>query len=193
MGLTAIILAGGLATRMQGEKPLRMLRGRTLLQHTLDLVAPLADEVLVSTGARELEQTGARLVPDPPEFVQRGPLAGILAGLEAAAHSRALVLACDLPNIPRELLSLLVATLADVDCAYTRPAAHDEPLVAALNTAPAAAAARKALAAGVNKVVPCWQALRHRVLTVAELSPFAPLDKAFANINTLAELEREDA
>ncbi|NUO17157.1 MAG: NTP transferase domain-containing protein [Planctomycetaceae bacterium] len=30
-----LVLAGGLATRMQGQKALRMLRGRTLLEHAL--------------------------------------------------------------------------------------------------------------------------------------------------------------
>ena len=190
MGVTAVILAGGLATRMHGEKALRLLRGKTLLEHSLDLVADLADEVLVSSGARVLPVPNA--VPDAPEFAGQGPLAGILAGLEASSHERTLILACDLPNVPPALLSRLLEALGDeYSCVYTEHSGHPEPLVAALKTAPAREAVRKALSSKVNKVVPCWKALAHRVLLEQELSEFKPLDKAFANINTLAELEAE--
>lgn len=190
MGVTAVILAGGLATRMQGEKPLRELRGKTLLEHSMGLVAQIADEVLVSSGARELPVANA--VPDPPEFAKQGPLAGILAGLEAAKHEHVLILACDLPNVPVALLERLLEPLGD-DCAcvYTEHSGHPEPLVAALSATPARAAVRKALSEGANKVVPCWKALRHRVLGEDQLAGFQPLEKTFANINTLEDLERE--
>lgn len=190
MGVTAVILAGGLATRMQGEKPLRVLRGKTLLEHSMDLVAQIADEVLVSSGVRELPVPNA--VPDAPEFAKQGPLAGILAGLDAAKHEHTLVLACDLPNVPEALLKRLLAELGDsCACVYTQHSGYPEPLVAALKTAPARKAVRKALSRGANKVIPCWKALPHRVLGETELSEFQPLDRTFANVNTLKDLERE--
>jgi molybdopterin-guanine dinucleotide biosynthesis protein A len=193
VGVSAIILAGGQASRMQGEKPLRLLRGKTLLEHTRDLVAPLADEVLVASGARSLPlPPGTRAVPDAPEFTGRGPLAGILAGLEATRHERALVLACDLPNLPRALLQRLLDALShDCLCAWCSHDGHDEPLAAALDVPAARKTVRKALADGASRVVPCWRSLPHRVLDETELAEFAPLERTFANLNTLAELERE--
>ncbi|MBZ0136366.1 MAG: molybdenum cofactor guanylyltransferase [Planctomycetes bacterium] len=190
MGVTAVILAGGRATRMQGEKPLRLLRGRTLLEHSRRIVAHVADEVLVSSGARDLPVPYA--VPDAPEFAGRGPLAGILAGLEAAKHEHTLVLACDLPNVPPPLLRRLLEALSDnCDCVYTQHSGNPEPLVVALTTAPARAGVRKALSMGVNKVLPCWDALPHRVLGEDDLAKFRPLDRTFANVNTLEDLEQE--
>jgi len=190
MGVTAIILAGGQATRMQGEKPLRVLRGRTLLQHMIDLVSPLASEVLVSAGAREF--AGARNLPDPAEYAGQGPLAGILSGLQAAREARALVVACDLPNVPPRLLARLIACLGPgCDCAWAEHGGHPEPLIAAMNTAPAAQAVRNALSKGANKVVPCWESMPHRVLGESDLAEFEPLERAFANLNTLQDLERE--
>jgi len=193
VGVCAVILAGGQASRMQGEKPLRMLRGKTLLEHTRDLVAPLADEVLVASGARNLPlPAGMQAVPDAPAFVGRGPLAGILAGLQATRHERALVLACDLPNLPTALLKRLLDMLSDdCHCTWCRHGGHDEPLAAALNVMHARGAVANALANGVLKVVPCWESLPHRVLGEAELAEFAPLERAFANLNTLEDLERE--
>lgn len=194
MGATAVILAGGRATRMQGEKPLRLLKGRTLLRHSKDLVAPLADEVLIASGARELElPDGVKSVPDTPGFEGQGPLSGILAGLDAARNDRVIVLACDLPNLPTALLERLLATLAD-DCAccWCEHSGHPEPLAAAMLRTPARQAVRNALANGAYKVVPCWRSMTHRVLSEDDLAEFAPLSRAFANINTLEDLERED-
>ncbi len=193
MSVCAIILAGGQASRMQGEKPLRILRGKTLLEHTRDLVAPLADEVLVASGTRSLPlPAGTRAVPDAPEFAGRGPLAGILAGLEATRHERALVLACDLPNLPAALLQRLLDAIGGrCRCAWCRHGGHDEPLAAALDVPAARKTVRKALASGASRVVPCWESLPHRVLQETELAEFAPLERTFANLNTLEELERE--
>jgi molybdenum cofactor guanylyltransferase len=193
MSVSAIILAGGQATRMQGEKPLRLLRGRTLLRHAVDLVTLLADEILISTGTREMPMLkGLVAVADAPEFAGKGPLAGVLAGLKAANHEHALVLACDLPNLPVALLKRLLDTLGgDCDCVWTEHAGHPEPLVAALNVTPARKAVEKSLSAKAYKVVPCWEQMAHRVLGEPELAEFAPLDRAFANLNTLQDLERE--
>jgi molybdopterin-guanine dinucleotide biosynthesis protein A len=193
MGVTAIILAGGKASRMGGDKALRLLRGRTLLRHAVDLVAELADETIISTGTRDLPMLpGLIAAPDAAGYAGQGPLAGVLAGLEIASHERAIVLACDLPNLPAMLLRRLVDTLSDAcDCVYTEHAGHPEPLVAALNVAAAREAVREALSRGEFKVVPCWQSMAHRVLREADLAEFAPLEKTFANINTLADLERE--
>lgn len=193
MGLTAIILAGGKASRMGGDKALRLLRGSTLLRHAVDLVAGLADQVVISTGTRELPMhPGLLAAPDAPAYAGQGPLAGVLAGLEAASNNRALVLACDLPNVPTGLLRRLAETLSGTcDCVYTEHAGHPEPLVAALNVAPAVQAVRAALSRGEFKVVPCWMSMQQRVLGEAELAEFAPLDKTFANINTLQDLDRE--
>ncbi|KAA0214244.1 molybdenum cofactor guanylyltransferase [bacterium] len=187
-----LVLAGGLATRMQGEKALRMLRGRTLLEHASELLRPHCGAVAVSTGARRLDlPSGLTALPDLPPYVQQGPLAGIHAGLVHAArrHERLLVLACDLPLIPPALLELLVEKLDAADVVFCEHGGQPEPLVCALRTAAMIGPVEGALAAGRLKVVPLWRAARCEVLTDAQLAAFAPLDRAFANVNTLADLE----
>ena len=45
----AVVLAGGLARRMGGgDKPLRMLGGRPLLDHVLARIAPQVPEVILN-------------------------------------------------------------------------------------------------------------------------------------------------
>lgn len=196
MGVSAVILAGGRATRMAGEKPLRLLKGRTLLQHSNDLVAPLADEIIVASGTRDLDlPAGAKSAPDAPDFAGQGPLAGILAGLNAASHERVVILACDLPNLPRALLQRMLGSLGPGnDCCWCEHSDHPEPLAAVIHKTPAMKVIGQALKAGQNKVMPCWSALRHKVLVESDLAEFQPLQQAFANLNTLADLEaQEDA
>jgi molybdenum cofactor guanylyltransferase len=191
LNVTAIVLAGGRALRMGGEKPLRRLRGKTLLEHATDLVSPLADEVLISTGNRELHAPpGTRAVPDAPGLAGKGPLAGILAGLEAASGEQCLLVPCDLPNMKPALLKALLE--AGADCAFVELSDGPEPLVAALKREAALQAVREAVTAQRYKVVPCWDRLKPRVLEEAWAAAFGDPASMFANLNTLEDLERLD-
>lgn len=185
---TAVILAGGNATRMGGQKALRELRGRTLLDIALDTARAVCDELIVATGARQFNlPPGVIAAPDDPQHRGAGPLAGVAAGLAAATRDRVLVLACDLPNVTPALASALLGRLDHADCAFCRHSA-DEPLLAAMKRKPALRAVTAALAAGRNKVVPVWQALGAKVLTGTELAGFGDPARLFANVNTPEDL-----
>lgn len=190
MTVTAVVLAGGLATRMGGEKPLLTLRGRTLLEHALALAVPLAQQVLVAGGRRDLPlPPGVALVPDLPGMQQRGPLSGILAGLSAASHDRVLCLSCDMPWLSPDLLACLLAALDRHDCAYcTLPGSPGEPLPVALRREPALARVRESLRAGNNRVLPLWRELKARVIAGPELAAFGDPALLLRNLNTPQEL-----
>jgi molybdopterin-guanine dinucleotide biosynthesis protein A len=112
----AVVLAGGLARRMGGgDKPLRLLAGRPLLDHVLDRVRPqVAGVILNANGdAARFAAYGLPVVPDPlPDFP--GPLAGVLAGLDWAAEHRPeiptlLSVPGDGPFLPADLVARLEA------------------------------------------------------------------------------------
>jgi molybdopterin-guanine dinucleotide biosynthesis protein A len=188
--VSAVVLAGGEALRMGGEKALRTLRGKTLIQHAIDLVAPLAGEVVVSVGARDIELAAeTRAVADPPGLEGKGPLSGILAGLEAASGDVCLLAPCDLPNMTPALLKGLLTELGKHGCAYCELEDGQEPLVAAVRREPAAKAAREALQAGRFMVVPCWASIDAKVLDTAWAAQFGDPARLFANINTPQDLE----
>ncbi|MBE7490289.1 MAG: NTP transferase domain-containing protein [Planctomycetes bacterium] len=188
-GATAVILAGGGATRMGGEKALRSLRGRSLLQIALDTARAVCDELVVATGTREFAlPPGVMAAPDAPEHLGAGPLAGVAAGLAAASRPRVLVLACDLPHVTPALARALLVALDHADAAWCRHDA-DEPLLAALKRDAARAAVDAALRAGRHKVIPVWQSLNACVITGAELAALGDPAWLFANVNTPADLE----
>jgi len=112
-----VVLAGGLARRMGGgDKPLRMLGGRPMLDHALDRLAPQAAAVILNANGdpARFAPYGLPVVadglPDHP-----GPLAGILAALDWAAEQRpdlpwVISVPGDSPFIPADLVARLHST-----------------------------------------------------------------------------------
>ncbi|NJN68504.1 MAG: molybdenum cofactor guanylyltransferase [Chloroflexaceae bacterium] len=107
---TGVILAGGHSRRLQQDK--RKLRlwgedGPTLLEHTLALITPLCDEiVVVLNDPWEWQDLPARLVPDLRAGM--GPAGGLVAGLTASRCSHALVVGADMPLLNPHLLARMV-------------------------------------------------------------------------------------
>ena len=107
---TAIVLAGGGSRRLGQDK--RRLRlwgadGPTLLEHTVGIVGALCAEVIVVLNDPEAwPQLPARLVPDA--YPGTGPLGGIVSGLAAAQYEYALVVACDMPELNEQALTMLL-------------------------------------------------------------------------------------
>lgn len=108
--LAAVILAGGRGTRMGGaDKGLVEYQGRPLIEWILDVIRPQVDEVLISAN-RNLETYagyGCRVLPDTlPDFP--GPLAGVLAAMNAVTAEWLLVVSCDTPHLPDDLVRHLL-------------------------------------------------------------------------------------
>jgi molybdenum cofactor guanylyltransferase len=111
-----VLLAGGLARRMGGgDKPLRAIAGRTILERVVERVAPQCSGLVLNANGdpARFAALGLTVVPDPvPDFA--GPLAGILAALDWAAEHRPGIawvasVAADTPFLPRDLVSRLHA------------------------------------------------------------------------------------
>lgn len=127
MRVSALILAGGKATRMGGvDKRELVIEGRTIFERQLDTLGALP--VLVSS-PHDIE--GFATVRDV--VAGAGPLAGIAAGLAAATTPWLLVLAGDMPYITRDVIERLISRTADdIDAVGVRVAGLPEPLVCVL-------------------------------------------------------------
>ena len=112
-----LILAGGLARRMGGgDKVLRPLAGRTLLERVTERLAPQCPTGLMLSANGDPERFSDFPGPILPDGVSGhpGPLAGILAGLDHAAEFHRTVewmvsVSGDAPFLPRNLVARLVA------------------------------------------------------------------------------------
>jgi molybdopterin-guanine dinucleotide biosynthesis protein A len=196
-GVAGVILAGGLSRRMGGgDKCLRPIGGRPILGHIVDRVRPQVAALVLNANGDPARFADFGL-PVAADVVQgfAGPLAGVLTGMEWAAHKapdcRWLAsFASDAPFIPRDLVARLLATVtaeqADLACAASGGQTHPVFGLWRVDLAPDL---RRALVdEGIHKV-DRWTA-RYRLVQVD--FPAAPIDPFF-NANSpedLAEAER---
>lgn len=113
--ITAVILAGGLATRLGGvDKGLQPLGGKPLVQHVLERLSPQAGRILINCN-RNTEiyaSFGQPLVADRFSGFP-GPLAGLQAAMSVAETPLLMTVPCDSPYLPTDLASRLLAALGD--------------------------------------------------------------------------------
>lgn len=109
--LRALILAGGRSRRMGRDKALLPVAdGRTLLEQTAALIAPLVPDVRVAVQPGtppDPVRRGFPLLTDPAPDL--GPTGGLRAALAADPGAAWLVVACDLPGLTAAALAALVA------------------------------------------------------------------------------------
>ena len=126
-----LVLAGGLGARFGKPKGEVSFHGRTLAQCAAEVLWPLCTGVLVSIRAGARNPAPDLIAVEDPPPAGRGPLAGILAGMEATGDADLLVLACDYPLIDTALLTRLTETGAEGDVVMlTDNNGRDHPLVA---------------------------------------------------------------
>ncbi len=186
----AVLLAGGLARRMGGgDKPLRRLGGRPLLDHVLDCIRKQVRAVALNANGdpSRFACFGLPVLPDTLAG-NPGPLAGVLAGMRWAASLGAadvLSVPTDTPFLPADLLARLAAArrAACVPIACAARFGRTHPVIA-LWPATLADALEAALLAGARKV-DRWTETQG----VAPASFDDPGDDPFFNVNSPGELE----
>lgn len=200
--VAGVLLAGGLSRRMGGgDKSLRLLGGRAILDHVLERVRPQVGPLLLNAngdGGRFADYGLPVLGDCVAGFA--GPLAGILTGMEWAAESSPesqwlASFACDAPFMPcdlvHRLLEAALAESADLACARSRGRSHP---VFGLWRLDLRGDLRRALIEEEIRKVDRWTA-RHKLLEVdfpdIETS-LGPLDPFF-NTNRLEDVAEAEA
>src|SRR5687767_9816016 len=109
MTVTGVILAGGQGSRMGGiDKGLRDFRGRPLVGHAIERLAPQVDELLINANRNPeaYARFGYPVIADEiPGFA--GPLAGFERGLAHARGDLVVTAPCDSPFLPADLVERL--------------------------------------------------------------------------------------
>jgi molybdopterin-guanine dinucleotide biosynthesis protein A len=200
VNIVGLLLAGGRSRRMGGgDKTLRLLGGRSLLERVVERLRPqVAALVLNANGDPVRFATfGLPVVADSiPDFA--GPLAGILAGLDWAAMHRpdcpvVASVATDAPFLPEDLVSRLVqgmtAAGGELACAASGGQAHP---VIGLWPVRLRDELRRALVEEGMRKVDVWTA-RYRLATVPfpeEVPGLGPGIDPFFNANRPEDFDR---
>jgi len=106
--VSAVILSGGRATRLNGEdKGLCLYQNKPLIRHVLEALECQVSDIVISANRylETYEMLGYKVVEDGNDEFE-GPLKGLSKALPYCKQSKVLVTTCDMPFIPSTLLTL---------------------------------------------------------------------------------------
>ena len=195
MPISAIIISGGRATRMNGvDKGLVLLQQKPLIAHIIPRLQPQVDEIFINAN-REIahyEAFGLPILKDighqdendqgtVEKFI--GPLAGFSLGLRYAKHDYVLTVPCDSPLLPLDLAQRLLNSMsearADIAVASNTGNTHRVFCLMKKSVLPSLLAY---IESGERKVS-TWQKSQKYVEV-----DFSDCDEAFTNLNTFEDL-----
>lgn len=200
--IVGVVLAGGKGSRLGRSKAGLRLPGSqaeesgpTLVEWAVARLAAIdrVGEVVIAAGNAGIEaaSTDRRI---PVSFETDGPGSGPAAGVLGAARARPgrhlLVLACDLPLVPADLLSDLAASGADLAPAATDPSdPRSMNPTCALWTPPALEGLAARVEEGDNRLYPLTRCAGLRVEPF-DAGRFGDPQDVLLNVNTAADWER---
>lgn len=200
-GITGLILAGGRGSRMGGiDKGLQNFRGLPLALQTLmrlQVQSMPLQEVLINAN-RNLSAYESLGVPVWPDSIDgfAGPLAGFLTGLERCETHLLLTVPCDTPMFPLDLVERLYKAMAEQNADIAMAAAPEadgavrpQPVFCLLKTELLESLVK--FTQGGGRKIDAWTG-QHRCAIVPFDRP-GDSPQAFANANTLAELQQLEA
>lgn len=188
--ITGLILCGGRGSRMGGaDKGLQNYDGMPLAMHALMRLTPQVGHLMINANRNlaAYESMGVPVWPDPIADYP-GPLAGWLAGIERCETPYMVIVPCDSPHFPTDLVAHLSEALvregADIAMAATLEdgRVRRQP-VFSLVRIDLLESLVDFLHSGERKI-DRWTS-RHRCVEVPFEDP-----TAFYNANTLAELQQ---
>ncbi|WP_028771975.1 molybdenum cofactor guanylyltransferase MobA [Shewanella waksmanii] len=177
----AVILAGGKARRMGGDdKGLVLLNDQPMIKHAIDRVLPQVKEILINANRNQSEYAKFDFpVISDEDSGYLGPLAGMIT---AMAHTQAkylMVVPCDCPLLPTDLVERMVSALEKqgADLAVASDGKREQPVVMLLK--PELRDSMKAFLDAGERKIDFWYAKHQYVVC-----EFADQPNAFVNVNT---------
>jgi molybdopterin-guanine dinucleotide biosynthesis protein A len=180
--LSGAILAGGKSRRMGRDKSQLVLGGETLIARAVRTLGAVCDDLIIVTNTPEqFAGLGARLTGDV--IPDGGALSGIHAGLVAARHEFALVVACDMPFLNLALLRRMALLTPGHDAVVPRWQGEFEPLHAVYSHN-CIAAIEPLLRQGGGRIIEFYERIHVRYVERDEIVQSDPDGLSFFNVNS---------
>ena len=130
MKIAVVILAGGMGRRIGGQKPLRLLGGKRLIDRAQAQAEQWSKIVAVAVRSiGQVEGNALSCIRDVDEI--EGPLAGLAAALRFAGDSgceAVLTIPADMPFLPADLRDRLSARIGSAAAAVARSGGRLHPV-----------------------------------------------------------------
>ena len=178
---------------MGEDKALKNFLGKPLIQRVINRLAPIADELIVTTN-RPDEYAFLKLPLISDLRSGRGPLGGLHTAIASASSAVVAVVACDLPFASATLIEGASRLLNEetMDVVIGKTEEGYEPFHAVYRRETCLPAIESALAADQWKVTVWFPMVKVRALMPEEVKVLDPSGLCFWNLNTPEEFARAE-
>jgi len=177
---------------MGRDKGLVKLGPLTLIEHVLQRLAGIGDEIIITTNhPDDYAFLGLPLYSDPQPGA--GAAFGLQTALSAAEGDTVILAACDMPFIEPALIQHMhnrLTTATDVVVPYRQ--GRYEPLLAVYRRQTCLQALRQALADGQMRMISFYSQVKVKTIGDKQLKLLDPRGLSFFNINTPEDLARAE-
>ncbi|WP_048055525.1 molybdenum cofactor guanylyltransferase [Methanotorris igneus] len=205
--ISAIVLSGGKARRMNGEKAFRVVNDKYLIEYTADLLNEMNIPFVIvfrndgekSDDTKNLEKDFFKKYRQTITWDlegNKGPLMGILSGMRVLNAKWILVLPCDMPLISRDAINNLIKyiDIAEKEKKNCIIPMHEngyiEPLFSLYMRSSMEVLDRMLNKNSSNKNLSMRNFIEHLSPLYVDAKKIDETGRAFININTLEELKR---
>jgi molybdopterin-guanine dinucleotide biosynthesis protein A len=191
--LSVVVQAGGESSRMGQDKALIPFLGQPLINRVLERLAPIGDEILVTTNKAE-DYRFLRLPLYNDILPGRGALGGLFTALSVAGHPLVAVVACDMPFVHVGLLRLARDRLVnqELDAVIPETEGGMEPFHAVYRRETCLTAVKTALDSGKWRLISWLDDVKVATISPEEVRRYDPLQLAFFNVNSPEDLQRAE-
>ncbi|MED3624992.1 molybdenum cofactor guanylyltransferase [Neobacillus thermocopriae] len=190
MNAAAIILSGGKSSRMGVNKALLRINEQTNIERIRDKLKVYFHEIILVTNHPE-DYSFVQLNTTCDYFTDRGPMAGLHAGLMYSDYDVNLVVACDMPFLSGELAVEMVKRCLHYDAVIPVINGKQHPLFSVFKKT-VAQEAENCIKTGNLRMKDLIRRLNVLFVTEKELESFGLIDwdRIFFNMNRPEEYEK---
>lgn len=181
MQLTAIILAGGKSSRMGEDKGVMLFNGKPMIEHIIDTVKPLVDDVIIISNQEGYNTFGYSVYTDL--IKDSGPLAGLYTGLTYSNTKKNVVLSCDVPFVTEDVIKELIKNCNNVNGVICENDGKTHQLIGVYDKL-CAEFFKNELESGQRKVKLALQKLKFKTINLNHFE-----NKVFNNINAKDDIK----
>ncbi len=166
---------------MGEDKGLMLFDDKPMIQHVIDVVTPIVNEVIIIANDNKYNAFGHPVYEDI--YKDKGPLAGIYTGLFYSNSEMNIVLSCDVPYVNSELISFLMDQNKNYEITIPKKNGNTHQLIGVFSKS-CTEEFKKSLENNELKVLTAFEKLN---LNVVDADQFDK--KLFNNVNTKDDIE----
>lgn len=192
MGVSGIVLAGGMSRRLGRNKVVEPVGGEAMINRVIGRLSQVAERTVVVVN--DQERASLLSLPDSATAVvdihpDKGSLGGIFTGLSAIEAEWGMVVASDMPFLNVELLAYMLSIREGFDAVVPRLDGRSEPTHAAYSVSCLPHIEQRVLADEL-KIDGFFSDVRVNVVPEDRVEELDPERLSFFNVNTQQDLDR---